>query len=124
SIDFAKAQNEQSWQSFVNVSYKKTPSDSAIMLDIFLPDSNSLKKYPVLLIIHSGGWVEGDKELETIYYMQRLKSELLKNGFAVISIDYRLVGKNVHLPTPIEDCKDAIRWVRAHSEEYRFDTSN
>jgi len=56
--------------------------------------------------------------------MQRLKSELLKNGFAIISINYTLVGKDNHLPVPIQDSKDAIRWVRAHTDEYRLDTSN
>lgn len=56
--------------------------------------------------------------------MRRLKSELLKNRFAVVSINYRLVGKEVHLPVPVDDCKDAIRWLRAHASEYKLDTAN
>ena len=115
---------KSSEKSFINITYKKNIADSALTLDIFLPDSGATKKYPVVIIIHGGGWVLGDKTLETIYYMQCLKTELLANRFAVISINYSLVGENIHLPAPVEDCKDAIRWVRAHANDYNLDTLN
>lgn len=127
TIEFAAAQpgtNHPYGRAFTDISYKEIVPDSTVDLDIFLPDSNSMRKYPVVVIIHGGGWVAGDKTLDSIYYMRRLKSELLKNGLAVVSINYRLVGKNIHLPTPVEDCKDAIRWLRAHAHEYQLDTSN
>lgn len=126
TIELATAQpgtNRQDGQVFTNVLYKEILSDS-VDLDIFLPESSSGSKHPVVVIIHGGGWVEGDKTLDSLYYMRRLKSELLNNGIAVVSINYRLVGKEIHLPAPVEDCKDAIRWLRAHADEYKLDTSN
>lgn len=127
TIEFTTAQpgiEHQYRQAYTNVPYKNIFADSTIDLDIFLPDSDSLSVYPVVVIIHGGGWVAGDKTLDSIYYMRRLKHELLKNNFAVLSINYRLVGKDIHLPAPVEDCKDAIRWLRAHADEYKLDTSN
>lgn len=125
TINCSRAQSGSNQQgiAFTNVSYKNILSDASIDLDIFLPDTNSLK-HPVVVIIHGGGWAMGDKSLDSLYYMQRLKSELLKNRFAVVSINYSLVGKEVHLPTPVEDCKDAIRWLRANAEQYKLDTTN
>lgn len=122
SIHLAKGQDNI--QSYTNIVYKKNAIDSALTLDVFVPDSNFSKRHPTVIIIHGGGWVEGDKTLETIYYMRSLKNELLANQFAVISINYSLVGKDSHFPTPIEDCKDAVRWVRKHANEYNLDTLN
>jgi len=115
---------QQSYQTFKDIAYKNALTDSAVNLDIFLPDSNFGKRNPAVIIIHGGGWAKGDKTLETPYYMRRLKHELLSNSFAVISINYRLVSKNVHFPKPIEDCKDAVRWVRANANKYNIDTLN
>jgi acetyl esterase/lipase len=107
---------------FENVSYKITGDGTPVSLDIFLPKMKFPdERFPVVMIIHGGGWVEGDKDLETIYYMRHLKERLLEQGLAVISIDYRLVGKTVHLPVPIKDCKDAIRWVKASAVKYHLD---
>lgn len=118
-----RAQAQGDTRAFTNIAYKKSVADSVLMLDLFLPGQPRVAaKFPVVMIIHGGGWVEGDKTLETIYYMKRLKNQLLAHGFAVASINYSLVGKDVHLPTPVEDCKDAIRWLRAHAGEYGLDT--
>lgn len=123
SLAIAQTSKDHQSAVFTDIAYKEIASDSTVDLDIFLPDT-SLSKFPVVVIIHGGGWAAGDKTLDSLYYMRRLKSELLKNGIAVVSINYRLVGKKIHLPTPIEDSKDAIRWLRAHAEEYKLDSSN
>lgn len=124
SVNAQVVSDQQNNNAFANIVYKTTSSGNPIDLDIYLPANSGLSKHPVVIIIHGGSWIEGDKSLEDVYYMQRLKSELHKNGFAVISINYSLVNKDVHLPTPIEDCKDAVRWARAHADEYNLDTAN
>ena len=49
-------------------------------------------------------------------------TEMLKSGYAVVCIDYRLVNDSftVVYPEPLADCKDAVKWVRANSQQYGF----
>ena len=112
---------ESSVKSYENIPYKIVGNGRPVLLDIFLPKTPGVNdSFPVAMIIHGGGWVAGDKSLDSIYYMKKLKAELLDSGFAVISIDYRLAGKDVHLQALVEDCKDAIRWVRGNADKYHL----
>lgn len=45
---------------------------------------------------------------------------LLDTGFAIDGIDYRL-SREAILPARIEDCKAAIRWLRANAVRYNLD---
>jgi acetyl esterase/lipase len=71
-----------------------------------------------LLHYLTGAWAEGDRSLETIYYMTKLRDLLNEKGLAVVSVDYRLITKEIHLPIPVTDCKDAIRWVRTNAARF------
>jgi acetyl esterase/lipase len=44
----------------------------------------------------------------------------LRQGYAIASINYRL-SQHAKFPAQIEDCKAAVRWLRAHAAEYRLD---
>lgn len=112
-------------KTFTTITYKTSQKGEPIKLDIFQPDKIIAgQKNPVVMIIHGGGWVEGDRTLKTIYYMQKLQQSLTERGYAVVSIDYTLVGKDVHFMAPIIDCKDAIRWVKANADKYHFDADH
>ena len=112
-------------QEFKNIAYKISEQRDSLLLDLFLPGVVATdKKVPVVVMIHGGAWVEGDRSLEAYYYTQQLKKQLNKNGIAVVSIDYTLLSKTVHLPAPVADCKDAVRWIRAHARKYGFDPDN
>ncbi len=107
------------------VLYKMTENGDSLKLDVFLPnDRQEDKKTPVLVMIHGGAWVAGDRSLDREYFKSSLRDKLTAKGVAVISISYTLVHDSLHFPGPIEDCKDAIRWVRANATTYDFDTSN
>lgn len=80
-------------------------------LDLLLPPSE--EKLPLLVWVHGGGWEAGDKAERTFY-------RFLNQGFAVASINYRFSQHAIY-PAQIEDCKAAIRWLRAHAEEFGFD---
>lgn len=41
-------------------------------------------------------------------------------GYALASINYRL-SQHALFPTQIEDCKAAVRWLRAHAADYKLD---
>ena len=45
---------------------------------------------------------------------------LVPKGYAVANINYRL-SQHAVFPAQIEDCKAAIRWLRANAKKYRFD---
>jgi acetyl esterase/lipase len=81
-------------------------------LDIYLP-AKSTGVRPLVAWIHGGGWVGGTKSFVTA-------APLIASGYAVASIEYRFSQDAVY-PAQIEDCKAAIRWLRAHAAEYEFD---
>ncbi|NGM64364.1 alpha/beta hydrolase [Sphingobacterium sp. SGR-19] len=108
--------------TLTNVVYKTSQAGKPLSLDIFLPDPNPVsKRTPVVIIVHGGAWVAGNRTLETLYYMRTLRKALTETGVAVVSIDYTLLDKEIHFPDPVIDCKDAIRWVRAQADKYNFD---
>lgn len=83
-------------------------------LDLYLPQ-NASKPLPLVIWVHGGGWQNGSKE-----GCPPLRGGYLERGYAVASINYRLSG-HATFPAQIEDCKAAIRWLRAHAKEYSLD---
>jgi len=115
--------NNTSEKSFYDIGYKEVSESDSLKLDIFLPEKTDKQSIPLITIVHGGAWIAGDKELESIYYMRELKRKLLDAGIAVASIQYRLVDSTTHFPYPIQDCKDAVRWLHAHADQYGLDTT-
>ncbi|MGO8873151.1 MAG: alpha/beta hydrolase fold domain-containing protein [Acidimicrobiales bacterium] len=73
---------------------------------------------PVLVYIHGGGWVIGDKRQQGIPMMH----ELVQRGWLCVAINYRL-SPRATWPAHIVDCKRAVAWVREHIAEYGGDPS-
>lgn len=71
---------------------------------------------PVLIYIHGGAWLIGDKRQQGIPMMH----ELIQRGWVCVAINYRLSPKATW-PDHIVDCKRAVAWVRAHIAEYGGD---
>lgn len=94
--------------------------------DLYLPISllsNPDEAYPVVLEIHGGGWVEGKKDW---YLATSLAKELTKAGYAVLSIDYKLmknadpangIKKQIAWPENLYDCKSAVRFLKKYSAQ-------
>jgi acetyl esterase/lipase len=91
-------------------------------LDLYLPVSGAAEAggppYPVLVGIHGGGFVSGDKDDGQIAPVL----QGLERGYAVAALDYRLAPE-APFPAAVEDVKTAIRWLRAHAAEYGLDGS-
>jgi acetyl esterase/lipase len=97
-----------------DIAYATT--STAQKLDIYLPAAKA--PYPVVILIHGGGWVIGDKQ----EYKASTKTEaLLTRGYAVVAVNYRLSGV-AKFPAQIMDVKAAIRWVRANAATYKLNT--
>src|SRR4051812_30405254 len=73
-------------------------------LDLYLPDKVT-NPLPVVVWIHGGAWRAGSKDRCPIV-------SLVGSGYAVASINYRFLD-HADFPAQIEDCKAAIRWLRA-----------
>lgn len=84
-------------------------------LDLYLPEKAD-GPLPLIIWVHGGGWQNGSKD-----GCPPLRGGYLERGCAVASINYRLSGHAV-FPAQIEDCKAAVRWLRAHAKEYNLDT--
>ena len=82
-------------------------------LDLFVPKEGA-RPFPLVVWIHGGGWQTGSKTGAGGVL------RLTPFGYAVASIDYRLTDV-AKFPAQIEDCKAAIRWLRAHAAQYRID---
>jgi acetyl esterase/lipase len=80
-------------------------------LDLYLPKAGS--NLPLVINIHGGAFKMGSKE-------QGVPLDYLQKGYAVASINYRL-SQHAKFPAQIEDCKAAVRWLRAHASEYQLD---
>ena len=78
-------------------------------LDLYLPAAGGPAR-PLIVWVHGGSWLAGDKNACVAPW-------LLDRGYAIASIDYRLSGNAIY-PAQIEDCKAAIRFLRAHAAEY------
>lgn len=107
-----------------NITYKTNSLGTAVSLDIYRPKNSLSEKFPVVIYVHGGAWAKGDKIVRANNYIENFILKLVEKNFAVISIEYTLVSDKVHFPLPIEDTKDAVRWVRKNAEKYNFDPEN
>ncbi|MEK7467826.1 MAG: alpha/beta hydrolase [Planctomycetota bacterium] len=88
--------------------------DVSLRLDVYKPKTPPQGLMPAVVWIHGGGWRGGDKNNASNAIAAA------KRGFFAVSINYRLSGQAV-FPAAIEDCKGAIRWVRANAKEHGVD---
>jgi acetyl esterase/lipase len=93
-----------------------TGGGQPLLMDIFIPDQRLRTPTPAVLWLHGGGWERGDKNGSS-------GAELLvAQGFVTASIFYRLSGDSP-FPAGIEDCKCAVRYLRANAAKYSIDPS-
>ena len=86
-------------------------------LDLVLPKArNAGDLRPVLLQVHGGAWMIGDKREQGRPLMTRMAAD----GWVCVAINYRLSPKAT-MPDHIVDVKRAIRWIREHVAEYGGD---
>jgi acetyl esterase/lipase len=87
-------------------------------LDLYLPKNRKIgEKSPAVLLIHGGGWKEGDKQQPREI---EFGTTLAENGYVAASVNYALrsAGK---FPINLQDCKNGIRYLRAHAGELGID---
>jgi acetyl esterase/lipase len=101
-----------------DVRYREGESKSWT-LDLAVPENFGDERRPAFVIVHGGGWRAGSKR-DRPY--RAMLSEYALKGFVTMSVEYRLTGE-APIPACIEDVKCAIRWLRAHADQYKVDTN-
>jgi acetyl esterase/lipase len=87
----------------------------SLLLDVYRtrPSGNSR---PAVILIHGGGMWTGSRT-----HMEQSARQLAQAGYVAFSVDYRLVDAVAgchRWPAQLDDVQRAVRWVRAHAEDY------
>ncbi len=88
-------------------------------LDFYAPRKKKFTKAPVIVYVHGGGLIAGDKakEMTQLNYVD----QMLDQGYAIASINYRLLTQAPNTTAPIDDTLCAIRFVRANAAAVGLD---
>ncbi len=89
-------------------------ASEAQKLDIYLPGKDG--PFPLVIAVHGGGFMMGDKASPDAISGT---DQLLADGFAVASVNYRLSGEAL-APAQIQDIKAAVRFLRANAAKYKL----
>lgn len=87
-------------------------------LDVYRPRAAAGELLPVIVSVHGGGWVYGDKERYQYYCMS-----LAQRGFAVVNFTYRLAPEH-QFPAHLEDVNAVFSWAQDHGAEFKMDTDH
>lgn len=82
-------------------------------LDFYYPSTGGIP-YRCCIVVHPGGWQQGDKALPGTSH---IFAELKTSDICMVSINYRLAGDAVW-PAQIYDVKAAVRFMRANATAY------
>jgi len=82
-------------------------------IDIYVPSGTG--PFPLVLMIHGGGWDAGDKATAGI----DMAMKITPAGIAVASVNYRFL-REAPFPAQIEDCLTALNWLRDHAAQYKI----
>ena len=92
------------------------PGDPDAKLDIYRPESAS-SPLPVLMWIHGGAWISGDKS-----YLANYSKIIAAEGFAVVQINYS-IAPGARYPTPVVQATAALGWIQSAGASHGLDAS-
>jgi acetyl esterase/lipase len=91
------------------------PGTMDLRVDVLQMPSN--KPTPVVVQLHGGGWIRGDRP--SGYGTFRA---LLAAGMSVVTVQYRN-AKDAPAPAALQDVRCAMAWVKANAKKYNFDAN-
>jgi gluconolactonase len=89
--------------------------DRKLLMDIAAPRAKSDGPRPCIVVVHGGGWLNGDKTK-----FRALTLALAKRGYVAAAVGYRL-GFEAKFPAGIQDCNAAVRFLRANAADFGID---
>ncbi len=121
-----------SMDSAVNIRYGEAMNIKnemeTLLLDVFMPSQDTMKKRPLVVFIHGGGFQNGNRK---VGIAQRIVRELVPKGYVTASISYRL---GIEAPKSDKDYaeamyraqqdgRSAIRFLKANANKWGIDTA-
>jgi len=100
-----------------NIVYAKVDGVE-LKLDLYYPKNIKKDVYPLIIYVHGGGWYSGDK---TILDQVGSCQHAIRSGFAVASINHRLVPQ-AYSAEPVKDIGKAIAYLRDNGSTYNLKT--
>jgi acetyl esterase/lipase len=92
-----------------NITYA-TVDGEPLMLDLYMPAG--VDAPPLVVYVHGGAWRFGSRDQVSVL-------GLVDHGFAIASVSFRLTPV-APLPAQVHDIKGAIRFLRAHADDYGY----
>ena len=105
---------------YKDIIYKNT-NGVPLTLDIYSPLKKIYKKSPVILYVHGGSWVYGDKSLPSA--LTPVLDTFREQGYTIISTSYELMKNEENFSKQVSDVKDTIRWIYKNASQYNIDTN-
>lgn len=96
----------------MNLAYGDDPKQT---LDLYAPNVTNTLMHPVMIYVHGGGWMKGDKS-----NVADKPSFFTNKGYAFVSVNYRLFPHVVYHDMAF-DVSSAVKWVYDHAEQYHID---
>lgn len=103
-------------------------SNTDLFMDIFEPEDDSLTKRPLMIWVHPGGFLAGDKTAED---MVALCDSFARRGYVTATISYRLgfnplseASAERAVYRGVQDARAAIRYLKEHHLDYGIDTNH
>jgi acetyl esterase/lipase len=84
-----------------------------LKLDLAMPKDGE-GPFPAVVCLHGGGWRAGSRQ-----QLGQTIETLAGRGYVAVTVSYRLVP-SAAFPAQIEDCKAAVRWLRANAKKYHI----
>ncbi|MGL4773124.1 MAG: alpha/beta hydrolase fold domain-containing protein [Clostridium sp.] len=109
-----------------NMDYKdvvyKERNGKQLTLDIYASKNEKRKKSPVILYVHGGSWIYGDKSIPSA--LSPILETFREEGYTIISTSYELLNKNISFEEQASDVKDTLKWISKNADKYGLDINN
>lgn len=114
------------YQVIQNIAYYKKSKDANQVLDLIVPwrvsltteYSKSEDKFPLIIFVQGSGWQSADNGFEIAQL-----SNFAKRGYIIAMVKHRNAYEGHPFPSYLVDVKCAIRFLKAHADEYAIDTN-
>lgn len=107
-------------RTYADIEYALIRGFRPLLLDLHVPQDRA-EAVPLVVYIHGGAWLTGSHKPTGVFRcMDGIVSALLKAGFAVACVQYRLSSEAL-FPACLQDIASAVRWLRAFAPELGLD---
>jgi acetyl esterase/lipase len=86
------------------------------LADVYIPTGPGC--HPSVVLVHGGAFLIGSKTMKPARFLAQV---LVKAGFAVCSVDYRMIVRGGRLPESLEDVTVAVGWWAAQTDQWNLD---